>query len=196
MSRVWPLRALRAAVKGSRRWRSLRACCPWRKTPRSRGAWRCSPRLTATRLGAVAMAVAVRSSYIQSCRGRGIEPSAAPPDYSGLGWEIHGPGGRNLAGRAAPTDRDQVLLLAARPHVFASSPTPSTRHLSSAISLFEGVGTTHHITHKLPRHVDLAPDRARRVEDRSVAPRQTTSIPIVAAADDGRHGNVPSGAFA
>ena len=45
---------------------------------------------------------------------------------------------------------------------------------------------THHITHNLT-HVELAPDGPRRVEYRSVALRETTSIPIVAATDDRRH---------
>ena len=59
------------------------------------------------------------------------------------------------------------------------------------MALLDGVGTTDHITHKLPRQIELAPDRARRVEYSSVALRQTLSIPVVAAADDGGHGNVP-----
>ena len=51
------------------------------------------------------------------------------------------------------------------------APTPST------------LNKTHHITHNLT-HVELAPDGPRRVEYRRVAPRQTLSIPVVAAADD------------
>ena len=114
--------------------------------------------------------------------------SPPPPGHASLGWETCGPGGRNVAGpRGAAADRDQVLLLAARPHVSASSPTPSPRHLPAAIALLDGVGTNYHITHKLPRHVELAPDRARRVEYRSVALRETAPIPIVASTNNGRH---------
>ena len=45
---------------------------------------------------------------------------------------------------------------------------------------------TNHITHNLT-HVELAPDRARRVEYRRVALRETAPIPIVAAANHRRH---------
>ena len=45
---------------------------------------------------------------------------------------------------------------------------------------------TYHITHNLT-HVELAPDRPRRVEDRRVALRETAPIPVVATPNNGGH---------
>ncbi len=101
---------------------------------------------------------------------RGEQHSPAPPDHACLGAETCGPGRtqRRRPARRAP------------------------RHPPQAQALLDGEPSTRRIEHttlinKLPRHVELAPDRARRVEYRRVALRETAPIPVVAAADDGGH---------